>query len=685
MSEKQNQQVERGTSRGALVSLTDYAYRFRYVIALLLVVIGVALNLNGSSIAIWGNYVPTEQAGTIYGTPRAIRSDEYGTLTAMTISQGYGEQPYDRISHIIRGDETDVFIVYGQPTKDVFSVLFRPFLTGFLLFGSERGLAFYWCARFAALFLVSFELGMLITEKKRGLSLAGAILVSLAPIVQWWFAINGLVEMLVFGGLAVLMLQRYMRETVFWKRLPYLFVMYCCAGGYVMTFYPAWMIPLVYVFVALAIWVFCSNVKECRMRVWDVLALVVTVLLLGGSLLYVFGRSKDVVEAVLNTAYPGQRNSLGGGELKGLFRGIGNLLFPDRMDGIPLNSCESAVFLDFFPLGILVAIYAMWKNRKADLLSLALMVVAAFLGAYSVLGFPSVLASITLLGKSTSVRALVGIGFANVLLLLRGASILRERPPVRDYVILALACVVLSLVGSKLAYADYFCRSDYLLVLLVVVVASGTLLYGRKAFGGFLITSLVLSFYGGAYVNPIQRGTAGVTETELARSIQEIVEEDPEAKWVAESLPYPMINYPIMQGAPTINSTSTYPDMKRWKKLDETGQYEEIYNRYAHILVEITEPNVVPEAKFELPVADSFKVYLSLDELHDMGVRYVLTSRELNGFGDGTYDVTLRKQAQGYWIYEICSETEMAGEEFPANVVARDGMSGKIARSGAGL
>lgn len=49
-----------------------------------------------------------------------------------------------------------------------------------------------------------FELGMFITGGQKKLSVMLSICVSFAPFLQWWFAINGLVEMLIYGACFVL-------------------------------------------------------------------------------------------------------------------------------------------------------------------------------------------------------------------------------------------------------------------------------------------------------------------------------------------------------------------------------------------------------------------------------------------------------------------------------------------------
>lgn len=39
------------------------------------------------------------------------------------------------------------------------------------------------------------------------------LLVTWSPIVQWWFAVNGLVEMLILGQLAIVIVERYLKAV----------------------------------------------------------------------------------------------------------------------------------------------------------------------------------------------------------------------------------------------------------------------------------------------------------------------------------------------------------------------------------------------------------------------------------------------------------------------------------------
>ena len=178
---------------GAVIA--DFLYRWRYLIAAVIVALLVAFDINGSSLHEWAAYTQSDADGVLFGMSRSIRSDELALNTPYAFSQAQEGFPY--FSQVIRGDTTDTFMVYGQPVWDL-GVLFRPFHWGYLLLGASRGLSFFWWARLAALLLVSFEIGMLVTKKNRALSLAFSLLMGFSPLVQWWFAINGLVEMLVF-------------------------------------------------------------------------------------------------------------------------------------------------------------------------------------------------------------------------------------------------------------------------------------------------------------------------------------------------------------------------------------------------------------------------------------------------------------------------------------------------------
>ena len=169
----------------------------------------------------------------------------------------------------------------------------------------------------------------------------------------------------------------------------------------------------------------------------------------------------------------------------------------------------------------------------------------------------------------------------------------------------------------------------------------------KEIFVGFIC---IVMMFTGFLVNPIRRGIDVITEQPVGKEIKSIQEQEP-GLWIVEGMGYPMFNFPIMYGAPTINSTNVYPDLERWKILDPEGKYEEIYNRYAHIVVEFT--NEEEEARFELLVTDSFKLYLPINKLKDLNVKHILTSKDLNEYSSDTVIFNKKYSNYGVWIYDV--------------------------------
>ncbi|HEM5148857.1 TPA: hypothetical protein U1262_002194, partial [Streptococcus suis] len=123
-------------------------------------------------------------------------------------------------------------------------------------------------------------------------------------------------------------------------------------------------------------------------------------------------------------------------------------------------------------------------------------------------------------------------------------------------------------------------------------------------------------------INPIRIGSDVIFKSSLVTNIKSITDYDKESKWIVDSIGYPLTNIPLVAGAPTLNSTNAYPNLELWKSLDTNGQYDEIYNRYAHVIIELTNSE---ETVFELLHPDAFKVQLPITKLKDLNVTYFVS------------------------------------------------------------
>ncbi len=623
-------------------------YRYRYLLALLFFVVCVCLEINGSSLGTWAEYLDLADTGDILGVDRPVRSDEWAVSTPMMLSQYYNDFGY--FGDIVRGTETDMFLVYGQAVADI-AVVFRPFYWGYLFLEPGRGLAFFWCGRWIALFMVSFEMFMLITKREKRLSLAGACLIALAPVVQWWFAINGLVEMLIFGQLSVILLHKYMNTEDSRIRAAMALVIFVCAGGFILAMYPAWEIPMAYVVLALGIWVILENIRNFRFRKRDLLVILILAILFLGIMFHIYSNSKETIDLFMNTAYPGARSETGGGAWKRFFNYFFNMWYALLGDGTLGNTSAGSQFIDFFPFCYIIPAGVLMK--KKDKFLVIMFCAALFLGVYCVAGFPEILARVTLMSYSSAPRAFIVLGFVNILLLMRGLA-------QSEICIPKLAAAVAGIVAASGIYAisalaisdDFYPGIKYVVVTIgVFAILFALLLRIRDKRAGKIFCSLCVAVMvlAGALVNPVHLGIKPISDSELVSAIEDISEEDPDALWAVVGAGLPIINLPIMAGASTINSTNTYPVLERWEELDDTAS--EVYNRYAHIRIELKEEG---SAEFELERSDVFTVTMNVSDLKELGVSYVLSARsDLESCGGDGVELKMIEYHERYYIYKV--------------------------------
>lgn len=638
-------------------SVGEFLYRYRFLLAAALWIFCILFKISGASVACWGDFLGTDldARGLLLGTSRVIRSDEWATYTPMMLSQQYGQNgAYPYFSEILRGTSTDTFIVYGLPVRDP-AVLFRPFHWGFLFLGAERGFSFYWCGRIIALALVSFELGMLVTQSRKFYAFLISLLFTLAPTVQWWIGVNGLVEMLVFGQLAVLLLHHYMHTESFLLRFCIGLLLVICAGGYILVFYPAWQVPIAYVVLSLLIWVILDSWKDFRFSPGkDLPILAGCAALLCTGMAYIFLKSSDTVSAVLNTAYPGQRIDCGGGDFFEMLRYGGNFFFPLFSVDLPGGPCELSVFISFAPMGFLLALFVLLKEKKADSLLAVLLGFDLFLNTYMMFSYPEILAKLTLLSKSTPGRVTQVIGILDILLLFRSLTLLKTRLSRRSAAGLSILFAAFVSLFNRRAYGAYL-PPLFLAGLMIILFFGCFLLLGSSRKPEKRIAALffpLLMFLSGGLVNPVQQGLDVIYNTDLMKEVQTITARDPDGLWICDNLGYPLNDYFIMGGAPTIDSVHTYPTMEHWRALDPEGNYTEVYNRFAHVMTSLQKEETV-FLMTEDQMLDTIILCLDIDDLRTLHVSYVATNRRLEDLNTETISFEQIGNAQEVRIYKV--------------------------------
>lgn len=682
-------------------SVNEWLHRRRWWIGAGVIVSATLLNLNGSSLNIWNAFLSKgQQENTVFGVPRVMRSDEYVVNTLFAFSQQYND--YGWFNHFIGVRASDMYIVKDAP---IFSVaeIFRPFHWGYLLFGTERGLAFYWSSRLVVLFLVTYEFFMLLTKSpnndsaghrmnsgqgSRGISVLCAILISFSPLAQWWFAVNNLVEMIidVFG--ATLLFHLYLSTRKFMLRACYAACILLCAGSFIWTLYPAWQIPMGYVLIALVIWQLAEHWGSVRMTALDWLVLALLCLVWFVAMGYVAYHSKDAINALLNTSYPGNRHSTGGHvQLSTLFDAPSNLALAFTAPG---DAPELSYIIDFAPLGFVLSVINLICNKKKrfDVLSMVSLILTIILVIYSVIGFPAIIAKLTGLSMSTSQRATLGIELLNIILFSRSIVC-------REWKIKCMPAILASIgvagLGTWLVVAQMQTILEdpaWLIIPLTAVVAFvlyfGVCLvaigpsigtggvassastvyvylqrqYSRHVARLYACIASAIAFclvFAGVCVNPIQLGANAISKQPIIIAARSIEDSGNPGIWITEgNRSGQLSNLLVANGLTTINALQVTPNQSLWKQLDPSGKLLSRYNRYAFIEFEITGQQLPLEEQITVLHPDVLRLRLDASQLANLGVTYLVSDKDLSQYSNGDHVFTqISVREGGYAVWHL--------------------------------
>ena len=624
-------------------SLT-FIYKYRFLLSILIIAVCVVFQIHGSSINEL-NFFHVKH-NLILGVSRPIRADEFNVNTMLAFSQYHNNFAY--FSDIVRATATDMFLIYGQPVWDV-GIIFKPFLWGYLLLNQGQGLSFFWISRLVALFLVSFEFGKLITNKNKFLTLSYSLLITFSPLVQWWFAINGLVEQLIFGQLIVLLINFYMNTDDYRKRLLSFLLMSFSLGGFILVMYPSWQIPFAYVFVLLAIWIFLKNKPDFTFNRKDLLIIIISLGLVSVLLAHILHNSMGTIKILMNTAYPGNEVFNGIGDLTYFFNYIPSIFFSVLPNGIPLNTVDASAFCDFFPIPIILSCIVIFYQKTKDKLLYGLLALYFIFVLFYIIPFPDFLVDITLRGHVRNIRLFAVIGFIGCLMLIRSMSSLKKLENKKLFIIVSIILSVIVVYLSRFGYRGYYHR--WMLIILVVfysiffsIIFLSSSRNGKKV---FLVACIVLSFLTGALVNPVDSGVDVVYDSPYIHEVGKIVESDPDGHWIVQDM---YLNSLLPVGAKTINSINTYPDLDKWHNLDPNNEYVDVYNRYAHICIILQNDT---NTSFALASQDIVHVYLNVNDLEKLNVSYIATPNNLDNLSNENVTLTKVHEEPGARIYHV--------------------------------
>lgn len=632
-----------------IIKIADFIMKYRYVIALVVLVGAVLMKINFSSINMWYTYLEeTPEKNIIVGEARAIRTDEWITQSSFMLGQASAETHEIHNENISNGSNNMYLI--SAPVNDVLELV-RPLLWGFI-FGKEIGFSFYFVLKMIAIIMLSIELVRKITKGNNLLSLVGGIVLALAPAMMWWFS-TAVVDGYIYGTLIIVLFGTYMNNLHYstWKKLLIAFGMVIGVGGFAISLYPAFQVPYAFVILLFVINDFIYNRKNLKKKDYIIMSIsIVAILALIARFILI---SIEDIKLMMGTVYPGERLETGGTLTVDNFIGyLVNIFFPytDRFG----NTCEPSSYIYSF-IGLLILIVIFLKNYKRknadkqDNLIFSLIVLYMIYLAWEFLGFNNFFSKISLLYFSPATRTHIILGIIGTLLTImllnnmKGKNIFSKKQGI--YIstgVVVFACVLL----KKSIYANIITPIFYVICLTMLFAMTYFVIRGKVKQWSF--TMLIVAIIAGAYVNPIMVGIKPVTNTNISNKIRTIASEDEEGVWIADGSMTGQ--YIVANGVKCLNGVNVYPNFTWLNKVDPDKKYNQVYNRFAHIGILLGE-----ETKFQLIAPDSYVAYLTYDNIKDIGVKYYFTKQKVSDGIKQTFNLTEKyvNDERNQYIYEI--------------------------------
>lgn len=602
----------------------EWLFAKRWLVGILLLFFLTANRYHGDSISFYNEYIQPgmgdASSAPIFGRIRHIRTDEYIGTTPSVLASGYGETPYGQYNEVMRGTKTLNAItgVYAGYS----TLAYAPWKLSYLILPKEYAFSFCWYAPIIMAFLISMELFYIISKNKKLLAVTGAFLVVGSSFYLWWaFPVY-----IISAQGTVVCLSYFFNNERFWQKILFGIGTALCFSNFVINLYPAWQVPFGYMFLAVGVWLLHENwdrIKKMSLNEW--LIIIGAVCLVASFVLFHFYTIKDYVTTINETAYPGKRVDTGGFSLSKIFIYSQAPFYAYRDVG---NASEAGVFFSLFPVPTIMALYCFIREKKKDWLTGGLLLAQLPMLIYVTVGLPEIIAKISLFANSITTRTIDVIGLIQIYFIIIILSRYHDIPKMHKMPALILGIITAGIsIGVSIdKYPGYLINIQKILMFGVITGMSICLVIHleKKIKTLFLYSLIGISLFTGVYVRPVMKGLAAIYSKPAAKEIEKICENDKGAKWIACGGGSALSSFSISCGAPTVNSLNIYPNMELWRKLDPQGEYEGVYNRYAHVDVYFTNE----DTNFEILYPDAIRLNLSYKDIEKTEISYLILMGE---------------------------------------------------------
>ena len=625
----------------------------------LLFVVLVALGIHGSSISCaadwWNPGFP--YSGYVFGflakdapvsadsydstlrdlamtQPREVRADEWLNSTPAALSQFAHVPRFPVVNHNI-GDGQNMLVGYLNPVLHI-TTLARPATWGYFFLGRQRGLAWVWWFQVFSCFTVLLLLLNIVLKGNIRLAAFGAFWFCGSAYIACWSLWPAYHTMFPAAGcLAAYYLLNSRKVRV---QLLSALVLGLSVPGFLMLLYPPWEAPLAYLFVVIFV---CLSVRDKlfnsirRPMAGQLVAIAIAILIAGALSASFLITCKPALQLMAGTVFPGRRITPGGGfSAASLFKGLYNSVTSYSSVPGEANRSEYASFYHLYPALFVALCLSRRLARGIGSVAWGLAGYLAVLVFYQFVGFWPRLAKYTLFGLTTSYRVDIAVGLASIFMSMLALDYMGRRSddpgdrweiaaPVLASLVLAVLIVIGGLQGAYL-HGGFPPIGSIAMAAAMAGLAAYFLLSGRTQIFCYLMGTAVIA--SSAFFNPLSTNLDFLYRSDIAIKIQELNGHSSEPPlWICYGPDYPGTLVSLLGGR-SLSGNEWPPQTALWEKFDPAGQYEPLYNRYAHVHLKYEkDPSKV---EFELPTVDTLVVGIAPDNpvLKESGARFILAA-----------------------------------------------------------
>jgi hypothetical protein len=605
--------------------------------------------------------------------PPTIRSDDSLIRFPLALSQLSHSPRFPVINtNYWGGMNMLVQPIYDAPVWHI-SALARPGTWGYFFLGAQRGLAWHWWFQIFACFTTLYLLLAVVLDGHRKLAAFGS----------FWFCGSALVAccgywptyVTFYGALAALSAYWLLKSGKRWIQLICGGLLGLAMAGFVMILYPAWQVPLGYLFFLILIGLIIGDrlylsIKDgARWKLISIgLAAAVAGIILGA---YLYSSWADL-KVMAETVYPGHRRMNGGGfPLWRVFGGAYNLLtsflgYNLRTPTGPLfvNQTAASSFYLFFPaLVVPLALSKRWR-QSFGVIGWLLAALLAFMLVFMKMGLPRPVAAITLFDRTFEERLLLPVGLISIILCLRGIQCARSvGNEGARFLTKAMAGLGAAIVAAVFAVSGIFMAAGnsgspvagYIVLAALAGAAASYLMIAGKTRAFCVLVVVAMLPIPWAF-NSLSTNLDYIYKSELAEKIEELDKQSSTPPlWVCYDGTQPSYFGVLVSvlGGKTVSAIQWPPVLGFWHELDRSRTHEKLYNRFAHVRLHYTDSE---DVKFSLHDIIILDVSIRADNpvLKQMGAKYILTlNQPASAIDTKRFPLVYISPTGGFSIFEI--------------------------------